>query len=131
MHLKQAWCDLDFAQNRTEKEAGTGESNDSLTETRTENEEETEFRTEKDTETEEGDNSRTEIHTGNLTESFSQTEWRILDAIAANPSITLKEISQKLDITVWKARKVIDGLRNKEIIRRDGAQKNGKWTLKQ
>ena len=52
-----------------------------------------------------------------------------LQLIRENPSVTRFVIMEELNITESQARTVIDFLKNKGIIHREGANKNGRWII--
>ena len=51
--------------------------------------------------------------------------------IEENPRITIKEMAEKIGMSKNGIVYSIDKLRKKNIISREGAQKNGKWVIRQ
>ncbi len=54
---------------------------------------------------------------------------KILKIIQNKPDITQKEIADKLEITRITANRNINKLKDKGIIKRKGANKNGYWQI--
>jgi len=67
--------------------------------------------------------------TTNVTIKLNQTEERILQMITNNPNITQKEIAEELNITIMTVKRNTNRLKEKGIIDRVGANKNGYWKL--
>ena len=58
-----------------------------------------------------------------------KTVDRILDLINKDNTISITQLSIETNITRSTIQKHIDNLKNKDIIRRDGADKGGKWVI--
>ncbi|GHT58033.1 transcriptional regulator [Bacteroidia bacterium] len=58
-----------------------------------------------------------------------KTVDKILDLISKNNSISISQLSAETNITRSTIQKHIDNLKNNGIIRRDGADKGGKWVI--
>lgn len=56
-------------------------------------------------------------------------EQRILDALRADASLSAVKIGQLLGITTRQAERLLASLREKKLIRRVGANKNGHWEI--
>lgn len=56
-------------------------------------------------------------------------EQRILDALRADASLSAVKIGQLLGITTRQAERLLASLREKNLIRRVGANKNGYWEI--
>ena len=56
---------------------------------------------------------------------------KILEIIAQNPNVTIKEIAEATDTSVKRVRNALDKMRTSGKIIREGAQKNGKWVIRQ
>ena len=64
-----------------------------------------------------------------ITSGLTDVEKYILESIEKNSSITIKELSSESDYTVWQIRHYMDSLKNKGVLSRKGAQKNGEWII--
>ena len=62
--------------------------------------------------------------------SNTSTENKIISMIAENPGITIMEMAERTGMSKNGVIYSIDKLRKKNIISREGAQKNGKWIIK-
>ena len=58
-------------------------------------------------------------------------EQRVLDALHADASLSAVKIGQLLGITTRQAERLLASLREKNLIRRIGANKNGHWEIVQ
>lgn len=56
---------------------------------------------------------------------------RVLEIIAQNPNVAIKDISEITDISVKRVRNILDKMRASGQISREGSQKNGKWVIRQ
>ena len=56
-------------------------------------------------------------------------EQRILDALRADASLSAVKIGRLLGITTRQAERLLASLREKNLIRRVGAKKNGHWEI--
>lgn len=65
----------------------------------------------------------------NVTIKLNETEKKILKLITNNPNITQKEIAEELNITTMTVKRNTNKLKEKGIIDRVGANKNGYWRI--
>lgn len=65
----------------------------------------------------------------NVNIKLNKTEKNILEMIKNKPDITQNEIAEKLDITKVTVNRNINKLKDKNIIKRIGANKNGYWKI--
>ena len=56
-------------------------------------------------------------------------EQRVLDALRAEASLSAVKIGRLLGITTRQAERLLASLREKNLIRRVGANKNGHWKI--
>ena len=56
-------------------------------------------------------------------------EQRVLDALRAEASLSAVKIGRLLGITTRQAERLLASLREKNLIRRIGANKNGHWEI--
>ena len=56
-------------------------------------------------------------------------EGKILQLILGNPSISAVKIGEELGVTARQAERLLSALKQKQIIRRIGANKNGHWEI--
>lgn len=63
-------------------------------------------------------------------ENLTSTQLNVLRLILDNSSITQKEMSQKLDLSIEAIKKNTKQLKNMEILSREGATKKGRWIIK-
>ena len=56
-------------------------------------------------------------------------EQRVLDALRADASLSAVKIGQLLGITTRQAERLLASLREKNLIHRVGANKNGHWEI--
>ena len=61
---------------------------------------------------------------------INPTEQAVLSLIEMNPAITREEIAERTSKTVRTIQRTLTSLKNKGLIERDGANKNGVWILK-
>lgn len=61
---------------------------------------------------------------------INPTEQAVLSIIEMNPAITREEIAERTSKTVRTIQRTLTSLKNKGLIERDGANKNGVWILK-
>lgn len=66
----------------------------------------------------------------NKTSKLNNTQIQMINLIRDNPSITQKEMAEKIGMALPTIRKNIQILKNKEIITREGATKKGMWIIK-
>ena len=70
------------------------------------------------------------IHVGiNVGINVGIHEQRVLDALRADASLSAVKIGQLLGITTRQAERLLASLREKNLIRRVGANKNGHWEI--
>ena len=62
-------------------------------------------------------------------QSVPTDEEKLLEAIKETPSISRAELSRRLNISERQVRKIIDLLRQKGILIREGGN-SGKWTIR-
>ena len=65
-----------------------------------------------------------------ISEGMNTTEKKILEMIKLNPQMSKKELSELLDCGETTVSNAIKSLRQKNIIERSGANKNGYWIIK-
>ena len=53
----------------------------------------------------------------------------ILDVMRGNPNVTTAEMSQRIGLTQRHILRLIKELTDKEVIRRDGGRRYGKWMI--
>lgn len=63
-------------------------------------------------------------------EKLNNTQMKIIELIRQNPSITLIQIANKLNLSREGIRYNINILKAKNIVSREGSTKNGKWVIK-
>ena len=66
----------------------------------------------------------------NKTSKLNNTQIQMINLIKDNPSITQKEMAEKIGMALPTIRKNIQILKNKDIITREGATKKGMWIIK-
>lgn len=54
---------------------------------------------------------------------------QVLSLIIEKPSISQKELSERLQLTEQQVRTVIENLKSKKVIYREGPDKSGKWII--
>ncbi len=67
--------------------------------------------------------------TDNVGINVGINEQRILDALSADASLSAVKIGRLLGITTRQAERLLASLREKNLIRRVGANKNGHWEI--
>ena len=60
---------------------------------------------------------------------LSETEQKVYNCISENENITISELSDKVSIGDRQVMRVLNSLKNKNIIRREGSNKNGVWKI--
>ena len=75
-----------------------------------------------------GENNTTNVTT-NVTIKLNETEKKILQIITNNPNVTQKEIAEELNVTTMTIKRTTNKLKEKGIIDRVGANKNGYWKI--
>ena len=79
-----------------------------------------------------GENNTTNVTTNvtiNVTIKLNETEKKILQIITNNPNVTQKEIAEELNVTTMTIKRTTNKLKEKGIIVRVGANKNGYWKI--
>lgn len=61
---------------------------------------------------------------------LNNTQLKILNLIAQKPNITQREISKKMNLALPTISKNIKSLKEKDVLMRKGATKNGIWIIK-
>jgi ATP-dependent DNA helicase RecG len=54
---------------------------------------------------------------------------KVLELIQANPKITMPEMAENLSVTVRTVERIMSKLVEENIVRRDGAKKDGIWVI--
>ena len=73
--------------------------------------------------------TETNTETNIETNTETNTEQKVITLIKHNPSITIKEMALQCGMSVSGIRYVIDALRKRGKLSREGAQKRGKWIV--
>ena len=60
---------------------------------------------------------------------LNKTEQQVLSLIVENPNLTLDEVAERISKSVKTAQRSLDSLRKKNVIRRTGAKKDGRWEV--
>ncbi|MBQ9658486.1 MAG: winged helix-turn-helix transcriptional regulator [Clostridia bacterium] len=60
---------------------------------------------------------------------LSETEQKVYNCISKNENITISELSDKVSIGDRQVMRVLNSLKDKNIIRREGSNKNGVWKI--
>ena len=66
----------------------------------------------------------------NVPANLNATEIKILELINSNPNITQKELAQKVNLTEKTIKRNTNKLKEKGILERVGADKNGYWKIR-
>lgn len=66
-----------------------------------------------------------------MAESRRQEREAVLAAIRANPSVTVSGLAALAGFSRARVRRVMEGLREDGVLRREGSTKKGKWLLKE
>ena len=66
----------------------------------------------------------------NVGVNLNKTQRKIVELIRNNPSITIEEMAKFADVATRTIERNIKKLKEREIIDRVGADKNGKWIAK-
>ena len=61
--------------------------------------------------------------------ALSETEQKVYNCIRKNANITISELSDKVSIGDRQVMRVLNSLKDKNIIRREGSNKNGVWKI--
>ena len=59
----------------------------------------------------------------------TSTEKRIVAVIAANPKVTIQQIADKLEMSKNGVVYALNRLKEKSVVKREGATKNGRWLV--
>ncbi len=76
---------------------------------------------------------RKQDHKSNITEhesTFTDRESKIIDAICVDTNISASQLAEMLGVTKRTIERDLKSLRDKGILARDGADKNGSWILR-
>ena len=65
----------------------------------------------------------------NVGTNVGANEERALAILSSTPTITAKEMAQVLGITTRQGERILAVLKQKNLIRREGATKNGRWIV--
>ena len=65
----------------------------------------------------------------NVGANVGANEERALAILSSTPTITAKEMAQQLGVTVRQGERILAVLKQKKLIRREGATKNGRWIV--
>ena len=79
-----------------------------------------------------GENNTTNVTTNvtiNVTINLNETEKKILQIITNNPNVTQREIAEELNVTTMTIKRTTNKLKEKGLIARVGANKNGYWKI--
>ena len=60
---------------------------------------------------------------------LSETEQKVYNCISENENITISELSDKVSIGDRQVMRVLNSLKDKNIIKREGSNKNGVWKI--
>ena len=61
--------------------------------------------------------------------ALSRSEEKIMGFISANPEVTADEIADMLDVSIRHARRLLAEMKGKNVIRRVGSDKAGRWEI--
>ena len=62
--------------------------------------------------------------------SLSENELKVLNCIRYEPSITIKQISEKVKVSLRTTERIVSELAQRNIIERQGSKKTGEWVIK-
>lgn len=65
-----------------------------------------------------------------MAESRQQEREAVLEAIRENPSVTVNGLAALAGLSRARVRRVMEGLREEGVLRREGSTKKGRWLLK-
>ena len=65
----------------------------------------------------------------NVPVKLNNTEIKIMELIKNNPNITQKELAEKINLTEKTVRRNTTKLKEKGVLKRIGADKNGYWKI--
>ena len=65
----------------------------------------------------------------NVGTNVGANEERALAILSSMPTITAKEMAQQLGVTARQGERILAVLKQKKLIRREGATKNGRWIV--
>lgn len=70
-------------------------------------------------------------HVGNEKNNLelNETEWKVYNCIKKNENITISELSKEIAIGERQIIRILNKLKEKEIIKREGSNKNGLWKI--
>ena len=61
--------------------------------------------------------------------NLSDKEQTVIHLIRRNPSVTVAEIAAAMGVSAKTVERTIKSLKEKEIVAREGAKRNGKWIV--
>ena len=73
---------------------------------------------------------KTSTETDTETNTETDTEKRILLLISKKPTITIQQMADESGLSLSGVRYVLKKLREKGMVDREGAQKNGRWIVR-
>ena len=59
----------------------------------------------------------------------SENEKEVIELIKYDPSITKRELANKLKISESKIQRILDSLKKKNLIKREGSNRKGRWVV--
>ena len=65
----------------------------------------------------------------NFTINFTESEKKVISLIKANNRITISELSERLNISRRAVQTIINSLKGKNVLIRDGSRKIGYWRI--
>ena len=60
---------------------------------------------------------------------LTETEKRVLDAIKVDAHVTILKMAEKLGVSKITINRAVKGLKEKNLIQREGSAKTGKWII--
>ena len=76
-----------------------------------------------------GTKTTTDISTETSPKTSPKTNTKIINAITANPTISIKELSDLVGISIKGVKWQIAKLKESGILKREGSSRNGKWVV--
>lgn len=64
-----------------------------------------------------------------MSTGLCDVELDIVRLIKENPHISIREMTEKTEWTQWQIRYYVDRLKKNGVLKREGAQKKGKWII--
>ena len=68
-------------------------------------------------------------NTTNTIYKLNDSEQKAYNVIKQNENITIPELSEEIDVGERQVIRILDKLKQKELIKREGSNKNGKWKI--